>query len=138
MYFHQRAALIEETVETALQRPFALRVHRQRKFDRDRAAELFSGLGRGADFLEKKVADLSGGEIQLTALVRGLQCDPTILLLDEPTAALDRPTAAAVENLIDGWLAEDSQRAMIWVSHNEDQAQRVGRTAIRMDAGRLV
>jgi putative ABC transport system ATP-binding protein len=137
MYLHQRAALIEETVEAALRMPFSLRVHRQRRFDRGRASELFFGLGRGTDFLEKKVADLSGGEIQLTALVRGLQLNPTILLLDEPTSALDGPTAAAVEDLIDRWLAENSERAMIWVSHNEAQAQRVGRTAIRMEAGRL-
>ena len=108
-----------------------------RKFDRRRAAELLSALGRDAAFLEKKVADLSGGEIQITALVRALQLDPTVLLLDEPTAALDGPTATAVEQLIDRWLTESGQRAMIWVSHNEAQAQRVGRTAIRMEAGRL-
>ena len=137
IYLHQRAALIEDTVEAALRRPYALNVHRQRKFDRRRVVELLSALGRDAAFLEKKVADLSGGEIQITALVRALQLDPTILLLDEPTAALDGPTAAAVEQLIDRWLAQNAQRAMIWVSHNEAQAQRVGRTAIRMEAGRL-
>ena len=138
IYLHQRAALIEDTVEAALRRPYALNVHRQRKFDRRRVVELLSALGRDAAFLEKKVADLSGGEIQITALVRALQLDPTILLLDEPTAALDGPTATAVEQLIDRWLAQNAQRAMIWVSHNEAQAQRVGRTAIRMEAGRLV
>jgi putative ABC transport system ATP-binding protein len=138
IYLHQRAALIEDTVEAALRRPYALNVHRQRKFDRRRVAELLSPLGRDAAFLQKKVADLSGGEIQITALVRALQLDPTILLLDEPTAALDGPTAAVVEQWIDRWLTENAQRAMIWVSHNETQAQRVGRTALRMEGGRLV
>jgi putative ABC transport system ATP-binding protein len=137
MYLHQRAALIEETVEAALRRPFELRVHRRQKFDRRRAAELLSRLGRNGDFLEKKVADLSGGEIQLTALVRGLQLDPEVLLLDEPTAALDGPAAASVEDLIDRWLKENPERAMIWVSHNEAQVERVGRAAIRMEAGRI-
>ena len=125
MYLHQRAALIEDTVDAALRRPYTLNVHRQRKFDRGRVIELLSALGRDAAFLEKNVADLSGGEIQITALVRALQLDPLILLLDEPTAALDGPTAAAVEQLIERWLAENDQRAMIWVSHNEAQAQRV-------------
>ena len=138
IYLHQRAALIEDTVEAALRRPYALKVHRQRKFDSRRVAELLSALQRDMTFLEKKVAELSGGEIQITALVRALQLDPTVLLLDEPTAALDGPTATAVEQLIDGWLAQNGQRAMIWVSHNEAQARRVGRSAIRMDAGRLV
>jgi putative ABC transport system ATP-binding protein len=137
IYLHQRAALIGDTVEAALRKPYALNVHRERKFDSGRVAELLSAVRRNAAFLEKKVADLSGGEIQITALVRALQLDPTILLLDEPTAALDSPTATAVEQLIDHWLAESAQRAMIWVSHNEAQAQRVGRTAIRMEAGRL-
>jgi len=137
VYLHQRAALIEDTVEAALRKPYTLNVHRRRKFDRRRVVELLSGLERNAAFLEKKVADLSGGEIQITALVRALQLDPTILLLDEPTAALDGPTATAVEQLTDRWLAESADRAMIWVSHNQAQTQRVGRTAIHMEAGRL-
>jgi putative ABC transport system ATP-binding protein len=137
VYFHQRAALLEDTVEAALCRPFALNVHRQRRFDRRLAIELLAALGRDAGFLEKKVAELSGGEIQISALVRALQLDPAVLLLDEPTAALDGPTAAAVEQLIDHWLAESAHRAMIWVSHNEAQVQRVGSSAVRMEAGRL-
>lgn len=137
VYLHQRAALLEDSVEAALRRPYDLNVHRRRKFDTRRVIDLLSALGRGAAFLEKKVAELSGGEIQITSLVRALQLDPTILLLDEPTAALDGPTAAAVEQLIDRWLTQSSDRAMIWVSHNEAQAERVGRTAIRMEGGRL-
>jgi putative ABC transport system ATP-binding protein len=137
VYLHQRAVLIEDRVEAALRRPFELRVHRLRQYDRQRAVGLLSALGRDAAFLEKRVAELSGGEIQITAIVRALQLDPTILLLDEPTAALDGPTAAAVELLIDGWLNEDARRAMIWVSHNEAQARRVGRQAFRMEGGRL-
>ena len=138
IYLHQRAALIEDTVEAALQRPLTLKVHRHRRFDRDRAVRLLCGLGRDADFLSKEVAELSGGEIQITALVRALQLDPAVLLLDEPTAALDGQTAAAVEGLIANWLDENKERAMIWVSHNEAQAERVGRSTIRMEAGKLV
>jgi putative ABC transport system ATP-binding protein len=129
--------LIEDTVEAALRAPYALKVHSQRRFDSARAMRLLSGLGRDAEFLRKKVAELSGGEIQITALVRALQLDPIVLFLDEPTAALDPPTAEAAERLIVDWLGENSERAMIWVSHNEAQAARVGRTTIRVEAGRL-
>jgi putative ABC transport system ATP-binding protein len=138
IYLHQRAALLEPTVEAALRRPFDLKVHRQRRFDRERAIRLLAGLGRDETFLTKRVAELSGGEIQITALVRALQLDPAILLLDEPTAALDGPTAVAVERLITHWLDENPERVMVWVSHNEAQARRVGRTAVHIEAGRIV
>jgi putative ABC transport system ATP-binding protein len=138
VYLHQRAALIEDTVETALQKPVTLKVHRQRRFDRARAARWLAELGRGDDFLAKRVSELSGGEIQITALVRALQLDPAVLLLDEPTAALDPRTATSVETLITSWLDENPQRAMVWVSHNEAQAGRVGRTAVRIEAGKMV
>jgi putative ABC transport system ATP-binding protein len=137
IYLHQRASLIEDTVEAALRRPFALWVHRQRRFDRDQVDRLLDDLGREPGFLSKKVSELSGGEIQITALVRAMQLDPTILLLDEPTAALDGSTAIALETVVDRWLTENPERAIVWVSHNEAQAQRVGRVLLYLEAGRL-
>ena len=70
IYLHQRPALLEENVEAALRRPFALRVHRHRQFDRETIVDLLARLGRDESFLDKAVGDLSGGESQLTALLR--------------------------------------------------------------------
>jgi putative ABC transport system ATP-binding protein len=138
IYLHQRAALVEDTVEAALRRPFDLRVHRRRRFDRGRILDLLGQLGRDESFLEKKSGDLSGGEIQITALLRALQLDPTVLLLDEPTAALDPHTAAAVEELLGRWVGGDGgPRAMVWVCHDAQQAARMAEKTLLMAGGRL-
>jgi putative ABC transport system ATP-binding protein len=139
IYLHQRASLLEENVETALRRPFSLAVHRRRQFDRERIVAWLERLGRDHAFLQKNAADLSGGEIQIVALLRALQLDPTILLLDEPTAALDSPAAAAVEQLLGDWVGQSADgRAFVWVTHDADQAQRVGQRILAMREGRLV
>jgi putative ABC transport system ATP-binding protein len=139
VYLHQRPALLEEDVEAALHRPFALRAHRHRRFDRGRIVGLLERLGRDESFLTKRVGDLSGGEAQLTALLRTMQLDPSVLLLDEPTAALDPRTETAVEQLVTAWAAEDgAERAFLWVTHDAEQARRMGERTLVLDVGRLI
>ena len=89
IYLHQRPALLDGTVEDNLRHPFTLGAHRDRAFDAGRAEDLLARLGRERGFLAKSSRDLSGGEAQLVGLVRALQLDPAVLLLDEPTASLD-------------------------------------------------
>jgi putative ABC transport system ATP-binding protein len=139
IYLHQRPALFEGSVRDNLERPYTLRACRGKRFDRDRIVDLLSDLGRDASFLEKPAADLSGGEGQIVALLRAIQLGPTVLLLDEPTASLDGPTMQAIERLIDGWFGErPGQRALIWISHDWEQARRVADRTFQMHAGRIV
>jgi putative ABC transport system ATP-binding protein len=61
-----------------------------------------------------------------------------VLLLDEPTASLDAKTSRAVETLLEGWILErPSERAFLWVSHDQEQARRVARRELRIEAGRI-
>jgi putative ABC transport system ATP-binding protein len=138
MYLHQRAAFLPATVEQALNEPFSLRAHRHLRYQQDRILSQLKQLGRDASFLKKGIADLSGGERQITSVLRALQLEPKLLLLDEPTAALDSGTAAAVETLVCDWVEEAREsRAFIWVGHDETQHARVAQRRVVIRSGRL-
>jgi putative ABC transport system ATP-binding protein len=138
LYLHQRPALFEGSVETNLRHPFLLKAHRKRCFDRARIVDLLEGLVRDESFLEKSHRDLSGGEGQIVALLRALQLDPTVLLLDEPTASLDAEAVRAIEGLLSRWYAEGAgRRACLWVTHDSEQAERVADQILCLRAGRI-
>jgi putative ABC transport system ATP-binding protein len=136
IYLHQRPPLFEGSVESNMLRPFSLRANQGRTFDRERVLSLLDLFGRPSSFLEQPSRDLSGGEGQLVALVRALQLDPAVLLLDEPTASLDECTARTVEGVIGRWLDEaPAQRAFVWVTHHRDRAGRVASRTLTVPAG---
>jgi putative ABC transport system ATP-binding protein len=138
IYLHQRPSLLDGSIEDNLRFPFTLKAHRERHFDRGRIVEQLKDLRRPETFLTKSSRDLSGGEAQLVAILRAIQLDPAILLLDEPTASLDTVTARDVEELVERWfLAGHGRRAVAWVSHDPDQANRVAHRQLHMRAGQL-
>ena len=138
IYLHQRPALLPGTVEENLRCPFTLEINKDRHFDRARITNWLQLLGRSADMLNLSPDNLSGGEAQLVVLLRTLQLDPDVLLVDEPTAALDSDSSKVVESLIDQWWSEaPEKRALIWVSHDFDQARRVATRIVLMNQGQL-
>jgi putative ABC transport system ATP-binding protein len=138
IYLHQRPVLFDGTVEANLQLPLSLSVHHGRKYDRDYVLGFLLPLGRGESFLAQPVENLSGGEGQIVALLRALQLDPQVLLLDEPTAALDGETEAAVELLVeDWWQRAKDRRAVVWVSHDRQQILRMTGRIVSIKQGRL-
>ncbi len=138
IYLHQRPAIAEGTVEDYLRQPFLMKIHHGKQFAPSRIVRMLEALQRDESFLAKQQRDLSGGEAQLAALLRALQLDPVVLLLDEPTAALDAGTGQLVEKLIASWTEEHrGGRATVWVSHDMQQAQRVSDRAIRMARGAI-
>ncbi|MGB3123489.1 MAG: ATP-binding cassette domain-containing protein [Pseudomonas sp.] len=136
-YLSQRPALIEGTVEDNLRFPFSLKTLRARSFDLAAVTALLGHAGKTPDFLGKNAGDLSGGESQVVSLIRTLQLNPEVLLLDEPTAALDPTSSRDVEALIEAWFAGDQSRAYIWVSHDLEQARRMSSVHLQMSAGVL-
>lgn len=134
-YIAQKPALLDGSVEDNLRYPYSLKVHARARYQREAALQLLAQAGKPASFLDKQASELSGGESQVLALVRALQLNPQVLLLDEPTAALDPESARQVEALVDAWF--DGGRALIWVSHDPAQAQRVSNRQLEMKAGSL-
>ncbi|MBL9124640.1 MAG: ATP-binding cassette domain-containing protein, partial [Planctomycetaceae bacterium] len=124
VYLHQRPALIEGSVEANLRLPFSFAALAGSSFDRERVEALLSRIGRSS-LLTRHWRDLSGGEAQVVALVRALQLEPTLLLLDEPTASLDRESALAIERLVLDWQAARRERAAVWVTHDDAQVGRI-------------
>ncbi len=88
-----------------------------------RLDRLLSSLSLDPDVLDRAVALLSTGERQRLALARALIDEPKVLLLDEPTTALDAQSAALVEELIKFQLL--SGRSVVLVSHDRSQIERL-------------
>ena len=139
LYLPQNPPVIEGTVEDNLRLPFTWHRSHDRSFSRPRAVELLERVDRGEAFLDARSAILSGGERQLVALIRALLVGPTVLLLDEPSAALDRDTTGRLERLLARWFeTEPESRGWIWVSHDRDQAGRMSDRVLEVRDGSLV
>lgn len=73
--------------------------------------------------LHQNARTLSGGELARVALLRALLASPTVLLLDEPTGALDAQAREAVLRILQKWLSEGARRGLVLVSHLEDDVR---------------
>jgi ABC-type iron transport system FetAB ATPase subunit len=82
------------------------------------------------------VVRLSTGERQRLALIRAVALHSPVLLLDEPTGALDETSTALVEQILRERLAAGVSIAM--VTHSAAQAERLGHQHWRMENRRLV
>ncbi|MEO8495921.1 MAG: ATP-binding cassette domain-containing protein [Planctomycetota bacterium] len=139
IYLTQRARLFDGTVEQNLRVPYSLSVHRHLKYSPKNIAAYLDQLGRDETFLNRDAANLSGGEMQIVALLRAIQLDPTVLLLDEPTASLDESAVRQIEQLVADWIsATGTSRAFVWVTHDTPQAERVANRVLQLRDGQLV
>ena len=114
----QHPILIEGSALDNLKLPYRLQAHQKQRFDISWHQQQLARLGRDASLLTQTAAQLSGGERQLINTLRLLQLDPCVLLLDEPTAALDGDTAQQLIALLLYWLHESPQRTLLWVTHD--------------------
>ena len=100
------------------------------------AARIIEILGLGK-LLNRMPATLSGGERQRVALGRALMCDPRILLMDEPLAALDAPRKAEILPYL-ALLRDETRIPILYVSHDVSEVARLATTLAIMDAGQII
>ena len=108
---------------------------RERRQYLKRAQELLERVGMGHR-LNHKPNQLSGGEMQRTAIARALISQPKLLLADEPTGNLDRENGEIVmETLLR--LCREEQLTIVMVTHDDEIATSADRV-IRLSEGRVV
>ena len=131
-FLAQQPAMFDGTVLSNLGAGLQLR---GKPLHPSRARELIAAVGLDQSMLPREARTLSGGEKQRVALARALANGPEILLLDEPTAALDPDSGARIVALLRD--LHGRGLSIVMVTHEDEHARALGGTLYRCEKGRL-
>jgi len=112
-----------------------LRYVKNGKDGKQRAVELIERVGL-TDRIKHRPTELSGGQMQRVAIARSMVNRPSLILLDEPTGAVDTETAAQLVELLKRLNTED-QVTIVLVTHDTDIAG-AARRQIRLKDGQVL
>ena len=104
-----------------------------RRERRQRAEQVLTQVGLG-DQLHKRPNQMSGGQMQRVAIARALVNNPSILLADEPTGALDTATSLQIMELL---REVSKERLVVMVTHNSELAERYSTRIVKLQDGRI-
>ena len=89
------------------------------------------------DFINKKTGELSSGQKNRVSLAKSLINNPTILLLDEPTASLDPETGDYIRTFLENYKKEKNISILL-ASHNMNEVERLCASVLMMKEGKII
>ena len=102
-----------------------------------KVGEMLDRVSLAASYMDRYPEQLSGGERQRVAIARALVCEPSVLVCDEVTSALDVSVQAAIVELL-GSLQRDLGLAMLFVTHNLPLVRSIAQRVAVMSEGRII
>jgi oligopeptide/dipeptide ABC transporter ATP-binding protein len=127
------------TIGLQLMEPLKIHLGMSDEEARERAAELLQlvGIPSAADRLDDYPHQFSGGMRQRAMIAMALTCNPTLLIADEPTTALDVTIQAQIADLVNR-LREQFGMSLIWITHDLGVVAGLADRVIVMYAGYIV
>ncbi len=127
------------TIGFQIMEAIILHQHVKKKQARERAIEILARVGspRPAQAVDSYLHQLSGSQRQRAMITMTLSCNPSLLMADEPTTALDVTTQAQILDLL-RHLQEESGMAIMFISHNLSVVEYIAHRVGVMYVGQLV
>lgn len=122
---------------TTVREPRRLMKGGERSDIESKVDEILQVVGLGPAYKDRRPRELSGGQQQRIAIARALICDPELVVLDEPTAALDQSVRGRVISLLRDIQAMSGVTYLL-ISHDLATVRRIADTVAVMYLGRVV
>jgi len=131
-----------KSVSLVPQNPFTAlspltKIKKQFFSDTKRVDDIFKDVGLDTAFLERFPPELSGGQLQRVVIAMALESKPKLLLLDEPTTALDPSTRVVVLDLLKKLQKKDNF-LMLFVTHDMNSAAHLCQDICVIREGKVV
>jgi peptide/nickel transport system ATP-binding protein len=113
------------------------KIKRQFFIPLSKVEKLFSQVGLDMELLERFPPELSGGQLQRVVIAMALSCNPELILLDEPTTALDPQTRVMILELLKE-LQREFGFKILFVTHDMSSAKILCEDICVIKDGRVV
>ena len=131
-----------ETLSFVPQNPFTAlspltKIGKQFFAEHSKVQELFKKVGLGEELLERFPPELSGGQLQRVIIAIAMESQPKLLLLDEPTTALDEKSKVLILNLLKD-LQKEFGFKILFVTHDMNSASSLCENICVIKEGKVV